>query len=113
MNKSSFNIPPGFQIPVALVLSFGLSFGFFDVAFVRMHQLQMANHPALADYYATIAVAIWFTSLLIFVPRTGNASNFILIRTLGRINMFVRYLLAAGVAMGLLGLGNLLEKYAA
>jgi len=78
-----------------------------------MHQLQMANHPALADYYATIAAAIWVTSLLIFLPRTGNSSSFALVRTLGRLNMLVRYFLAGGIAMGLLWFGDLLEKYGA
>ena len=112
VNRSMFSLPPGFHIPVALVLTFALSFSCLDAACVRLHQLHQANHAALADYHATIAVAIGFTSLLIFLPRTGNTSSFALVRTLGRLTMLVRYFLAAGIAMGLIGLGNLLEKYA-
>jgi len=112
MNKSSFTLRPGWHIPVALLLTYALSFSCLDVAFMRIHQLRLANHAALADYYATIAAAIWVTSFIIFLPRTGNTSNVALVRSLGRLNMLVRYFIAAGIAMGLIGLGNLLEKYA-
>ncbi len=80
---------------------------------MRMNHLRQANHSNLADYYATIDGVVCVTSLIILLPRTRNSSRSALVRTLGRLNMLIRYFLAAGVAEVLLGIGYLLEKSAA
>ena len=113
MNKSSFTLSRGWHIPAALVLTCVIALPALDVALGSVSRLRLADHTALAGYYAAIAGAIWGSTLLILLPRTGNMSSFAFVRTLGRLNLLVRYFVAGGVAICLFLIGALLEKYAA
>jgi len=113
MNKSTFTLSPGWHIPAALVLTCIIAFPSLDVALGSVNRLRLADHTALAGYYAAIAGAIWGSTLLILLPRTGNVSRFTFVRTLGKLNLFVRYFVAVAVAICLFLIGALLEKYAA
>jgi hypothetical protein len=111
MNKSSFKLSPGWHIPAALVLTYLIGFMSVEMASESVPRLQMAGHSALAGYYATIVVVIWCSALLILLPRNGNVSRFGFVRTLGRLNLFVRYFVASGVAVCLFLIGELLENF--
>ena len=113
MNKSSFTLSPGWHIPAALVLTCVIAFPSSDVALSSVSRLRLADHTALAGYYAAIAGVVWGSTLLILLPSTGNLSRFAFVRTLGRLNLLVRYFVAGGVDICLFLIGALLEKYAA
>ena len=113
MTKSWFILPPRWHIPVVLVLTFWIALPFMDLAMPHASKLRSQERPELAMYFTLLAGAVWFTTLLILLPRRQNTSGIAFIRALGRLPLPLRFLLAYSLPIGLFWLGTLYERMAA
>ena len=112
MNKSSLNDFSGWHIALVLLLTFMLASPFTSMAWPHASELRSAGHAGMALYFSIFGAAIWFIALFILLPRRRNTSGIIVISALGHISLFVRYLLAFGLAVGLFWGGILFERIA-
>jgi O-antigen/teichoic acid export membrane protein len=110
MNKSSLTLRPSWHLPVVFVLTFVVAGPFASLLMPQAARLQSQGHSGLAAYFNVVGVAVWFITLLILLPRRGNDSPIRIVRTLGRLNLAVRYAAAFSLATGLFWFGILLKK---
>ena len=79
----------------------------------KASQLRAHGHSDVALYFTVFAVALWFITLFVLLPRRRNTSGIKVVRALGRLPLLVRFLLVFLLATGLFWLGILYERIAA
>ena len=68
--------------------------------------LAQAGHAGLARYYTVLSILMWVVGFLVFLPRTQNASVLPPVRLIGRVPLFIRYLLLVLTEVALFKLGS-------
>lgn len=110
MNRQPLTLRPGWHLPAVLVMTFAVGSIFLSTVLPHAAKLRAGGQPGAAAFFAILAPAFWVLALCIFLPRTGNQSPLLVVRSLGRIPLPVRWFLAGVVGFMLLGLGALYER---